>query len=64
MSEPERPWFRFHLLTAVPLALSAGAMLWLNIEVTIFHPTIFMLVYRCRTIPAKPRSVGSPYIRL
>src|SRR5581483_12438948 len=29
ISSPKRPWFRFHLLTAVLMMLAAGGMLWL-----------------------------------
>ena len=29
-SSPKRPWFRFHLLTAVFMALAAGGVVWLN----------------------------------
>ena len=30
-SSPKRPWFRFHLLTAVLMMLAAGGMMWLNL---------------------------------
>ena len=28
---PKRPWFRFHLLTAVLMALAAGLLLWQDV---------------------------------
>ena len=28
--KPKRPWFRFHLLTAVLMMFAAGAMIWPN----------------------------------
>jgi hypothetical protein len=29
-SSPKRPWFRFHLLTAVLMMFAAGGLLWAN----------------------------------
>ena len=29
-SSPKRPWFRFHLLTAVLMTVAAGGMMWIN----------------------------------
>jgi hypothetical protein len=31
-SSPKRPWFRFHLLTAMLLMIAAGGFLWANIR--------------------------------
>ena len=33
-TKPKRPWFRFHLLTAVLLMIGAGGVLGMNIQ----HP--------------------------
>ena len=32
MSEPKRPWFRFHLSTLVVLSVVAGGLLWANVK--------------------------------
>ena len=32
-SNPKRPWFRFHLLTAVVMMFAAGGALWIDVRV-------------------------------
>ena len=39
-SSPKRPWFRFHLLTAVLMMFTAGGMLWANVREYDFSSSI------------------------
>ena len=52
-SSRKRPWFRFHLLTAVVMMFAAGAMVWANIVPSrhedgngyLTHPYLYDLDY-------------------
>ena len=40
-STPKRPRLGLHLLTAILTMFAAGLAVWINIEVAVFHPTVW-----------------------
>ena len=54
MNEAKRPWFRFHLLTAVLMMVAASGMLWANLQMR--HTAAWFEL--CRIQDENPTWVG------